>query len=69
MFGSIIFAGSVITRTTATGHTYRSEARLPTRPTTAGSTHSSWCCQVAGETTTAAQPVTATASSSWPSRA
>lgn len=69
MSGSIIFAGSVITRTTATGHTYRSEARLPTRPTTAGSTHSSWCCQVAGDTATAAQPVTATASSSWPSRA
>lgn len=69
MFGSIILAGSVITSTTATGHTYRSEARLPTRPTTASSTHSSWCCQVVGDTAIAAQPVIATASSSWPSRA
>jgi len=69
MFGSSIFAGSVTTRTTATGHRYRSEARLPTRPTTASSTHSSWCCQVVGDTTIAAQPVIATARSSCPSRA
>lgn len=69
MFGSIIFAGSVMTRMTATGHMGRSEVFLPTLPTSASSTHSSWCCQDVGETTTATQPVIATASSSCPSRA
>ncbi len=69
MFGSSIFAGSDITRTTATGHIGRSEARRPTRPTTASSTHSSWCCQAVGDTATATHPVTATASRSCPSRA
>lgn len=67
MFGSSILAGSVITRMTATGHTYRSDAFLPTRPTTASSTHRSWCCQVVGDTATATQPVRATASRSCPS--
>lgn len=69
MFGSIIFPGRVMTRTTATGHMRRSEVFLPTRPTTASSTHSSWYCQVVGETATATQPVMATARRSCPSRA
>ncbi|MCF0086264.1 hypothetical protein B0E37_01317 [Streptomyces sp. MH192] len=69
MLGSIAFAGSDITRTTATGHMYRSEARRPTRPTAASSTHRSWCCQAVGDTTTATHPVTAIASRNCPSRA
>ncbi len=69
MLGSIILVSSVITRTTATGHTSRSRARVPTRPTTVSSTHSSWCCQAVGDTAMAAHPVMPTARSSWPSRA
>ncbi len=69
MFGSSIVPGRVTTRITTAGHTSRSDARLPTRPTTASSTHSSWCCQAVGATATETQPVTATASSSCPSLA
>ncbi|GAA1363788.1 hypothetical protein GCM10009612_42800 [Streptomyces beijiangensis] len=69
MLGSSIVPGSVIARTTRAGQTIRFEARVPTRPTTARRIHSSWCCQAVGETATATQPVTATASRSWPSLA
>ncbi len=64
MFGNSIVPGRVTARSTTDGHTSRSEARLPTRPTTARSTHRSWCCQAVGETATTTQPVTATARSS-----
>ncbi|CAM5613671.1 hypothetical protein SBADM41S_04620 [Streptomyces badius] len=69
MFGSSIVPGRVTASTTTDGQTSRSEARLPTLPTTARSTQSSWCCQAVGETATTTHPVTATARSTCPSAA
>ena len=37
------------------------------RPASASSVHISWYCQAVGDTATATHPVTATASSNWPS--